>query len=90
MANGDFVTAMYYNPLFVIGLGVLLMWSTMPTLEKLLGRFFFPVFWKATPVGDLETRCARVAPFLHQKQFIRWLAIGAIVLNWLYLIVIMS
>ncbi|MCG3119836.1 MAG: hypothetical protein ALAOOOJD_02373 [bacterium] len=66
LARGAWLTALAHNPLFVIGLGVLSLWSLFSVIEKLRG--------KAMPFA------------IRSGQRFRGLTIGAILLNWLYLI----
>jgi hypothetical protein len=73
LAQGELLAALTYHPLFVVGIGVLSLWSAMGWLEKLSGK---------------EIRQAVAGKI--QKKFLkrlRWLAISAMVLNWLYLII---
>ncbi len=84
MAQGDLMVALSYNPLLVIGLGMLFGWSLFCVFEKWSGKSIsgnlskmmakiFGVFWESTK--------------FKARQRLRWLVIGAIVLNWIYLIV---
>jgi hypothetical protein len=38
LARGELLTAFAYNPLFVVGLGILLLWSVWQMLERGLGK----------------------------------------------------
>ena len=78
LANGKLLAALAFNPLFVIGIGILFGWSACRVLEKWRGEAFG--FWKkaAAKFGSLE--------FNARQRWLRWAMIGAIFLNWLYLI----
>jgi hypothetical protein len=81
LARGEWRTALAHNPLFVIGIGVLTLWSVMGLLERWRGKtvrqnYFRKILVKiGAPSNPAEFR-----------RQIRWLALGAITLNWLYLI----
>lgn len=68
LARGEWLTALAHNPLFVVGLGVLSIWSLLSLLKKLRGKTM-----------SCETQSW---PWLHR------VVIGAILLNWLYLILV--
>jgi hypothetical protein len=82
LANGEILAALAFNPLFVIGIGILFGWSACRVLERRTGKSFD--FWKkaAAKFDGIELKAPR--------QWLRWLAVGAIFLNWLYLILIES
>lgn len=68
LARGEWLTALAHNPLFVVGLGVLSIWSLLSLLKKLSGKTMF---------------CE-----IRSWPWLRGVAIGAILLNWLYLILV--
>jgi len=74
LAQGELRLAFAYNPLFVIGLGILAIWSAKCCLEKLSGKEIKQAF------ADKILKKIR-------GKWLRWLAISAIVCNWLYLII---
>jgi hypothetical protein len=84
LAQGDLLVALSYNPLAVISLGILFGWSMFCVFEK----------WSSGAVSSkLSKMMAKIfgADYVSAKfkmrQRLRWLAIGAIILNWIYLIV---
>lgn len=68
LARGEWLTALAHNPLFVVGLGVLSIWSLLSVLKKLRGKTM-----------SCETQ---------SWPWLRRVVIGAILLNWLYLILV--
>jgi hypothetical protein len=89
LAQGDLIIALSYNPLFVICLGILFGWSVCRVLEKWAGPFISKRLLKlitpnfGAPAGEKPSQA-------RQRQWLRWLAIGAIAVNWLYLILTSS
>lgn len=84
LAQGNLMTALSYNPLFVLGLGVLFGWSVYRVFE----------IWSGRPVaGGLVKQMMKtfgvhsVGAALNVRRRRRWLAVGAIAVNWLYLII---
>jgi hypothetical protein len=84
LAQGDLMIALSYNPLLVISLGILFGWSMFCVFERWSGKAVFGRFSKmmAENFGEHFGN----AKFM-MRQRLRWLVIGAIVLNWIYLIV---
>jgi hypothetical protein len=74
LAQGDLIAALSYNPLFVIGLGILFGWSVYRVFQIWSGK-------------AISSRLVKKSTKFKIRQRLRWLAAGAIVLNWLYLIV---
>jgi len=73
LGQGELLAAFTYNPLFVICIGVLSLWSARRWLEMLSGK-----------------KISKALADKIQKKFLKWLrrlTIGAIVFNWLYLII---
>ena len=84
LAQGDLMVALSYNPLVVISLGILFGWSMYRVFEV----------WSGKSISRrLSEKMAKIlsAHFgsakFRMRQRLRWLAIGAIILNWIYLIV---
>jgi hypothetical protein len=86
LAQGHALEALTYNPLFVIGLIVLLTWSGTRMLAQLTGRFISGSAWKERQ-KILGGESDHVQHDLRRRAWLRGLAIGAMVLNWLYLMV---
>jgi hypothetical protein len=82
LAQGDWVAAISYNPLFVSSLVILLAWSVASVLERVTGKSIPDMMLK-----KIRVTFDRTAPDLRGQQFLWWLVIGAIILNWIYLIV---
>jgi hypothetical protein len=84
LAQGDLMAALSYNPLLVISLGILFGWSVYRVFEiwsgKAISSRLLKLMAKISGV-DLENAKFKM------RQRLRWLVIGAILLNWLYLIV---
>lgn len=85
LAQGDLMVALSYNPLVVIGLGILFGWSVYRVFEiwsgkavsRGLSKMMIKIFGAHLDGAKFRMR---------QRQ--RWLAIGAIALNWIYLILV--
>jgi len=73
LAQGELLAALAYHPLFVVCIGVLSLWSAKGWLEKLSGKEIGKAF-----AGKIQKKLLR---------WLRWLAISAMVFNWLYLII---
>jgi hypothetical protein len=84
LARGDLLVALSYNPLLVISLGILFGWSVYRVFEIWSGKSVSgrPLKMAAKTFGTYSESAKFTT-----RQRRRWLAIGAIVLNWLYLIV---
>jgi len=80
LAQGELLAALVYQPLFVICLGVLSMWSLLRLFEIFSGKAMMEKF--LAKIGATTGRRE-----LNLRQRVRWLMIGAIILNWLYLII---
>lgn len=85
LAQGDLMIALSYNPLLVISLGILFGWSVYRVFE----------IWSGKAVSrGLAKMMIKIfgAHFdgakFRMRQRLRWLAIGAIALNWIYLILV--
>jgi hypothetical protein len=79
LAQGELAAAFAFNPLFVICIGALTLWSAVCLLKRWKRKSLVEIFFKKAGVDLKQARI--VAP----QQF-RWLLIGAVLLNWLYLI----
>lgn len=86
LAQGDLMLALSYNPLVVISLGILFGWSMFCVFKKWGGKFVSRRLSKM--MAKIFGAHFGSAKF-KMRQRLRWLAIGAIVLNWSYLIVTM-
>jgi len=79
LAQGELLAALAYNPLFVIGVGILTLWSISRLRERWGGKtvtknFLQKIFYKISGNSDQMVF----------RRRLRWLLIAAIVLNWLY------
>ncbi|MDZ7292166.1 MAG: DUF2752 domain-containing protein [candidate division KSB1 bacterium] len=85
LARGKLKTAFTLNPLFVIGLGSMLIWSAARTIEWWRGNSSCSdLLTKMLNYAGIATDQAKFEAW--QRQLLRWLTIGAIFFNWLYLI----
>ncbi|MGH7455443.1 MAG: DUF2752 domain-containing protein, partial [bacterium] len=84
LAQGDLMVALSYNPLLVISLSILFGWSVFCVFEKWSGKSISRRLSKmmAKTFGE-HFGSAK----FKMRQRLRWLALGATVLNWVYLIV---
>ncbi len=80
LARGELLTALVYQPLFVICLGVLSIWSLLRLLEIFSGKEMMEKILEKIGATTGQRQ-------INFRQRVRWLALGAIVLNWLYLII---
>jgi hypothetical protein len=80
LARGEPLAALVYQPLFVIGLGVLSIWSLLRLFEIFSGKALMEKF--LAKIGVTTDRRE-----INLRQRVRGLMIGAIMLNWLYLII---
>lgn len=78
------MAALAYNPLVVIGLGILFGWSACRVFEKWSGKSIFGRFLKM--VAKIFGARFENVKFTMQQR-LRWLVVGAIILNWIYLVV---
>lgn len=93
LAQGDFFQAFAHHPLFVISIGILSLWSAGQWLE-ILGRknFIALCFSEVQRKFFRIYRRAEISrhPSLsstESRNWLRWLVISAMGLNWLYLII---
>lgn len=91
LAQGEWLTAFAFNPLFVISIGILSLWSATQWLEMLVRKNFI-----TRHTGKAQKQFLRVYHRLAisretnhtpNSNRLRRLVIGAIGLNWLYLII---
>jgi Protein of unknown function (DUF2752) len=86
LAQGDFVAAFSYNPLFVLGLGILFGWSVYRVFEIWSGKAFS---YRLAKMMAKIFGADWISTEFRMQQRLRWLVIGSIALNWIYLIVTM-
>ncbi|MDZ7359817.1 MAG: DUF2752 domain-containing protein [candidate division KSB1 bacterium] len=80
LVRGELLAALVYQPLFVIGLVVLSIWSLLRLFEIFSGKMLIEKF--STKIAVTTERRE-----VNLRQRVRWLTIGAIMLNWLYLVI---
>jgi hypothetical protein len=80
LARGELLAALVYQPLFALCLVVLFFWSLLRLFEIFSGKALREKF--LAKIGVTTERRA-----INLRQRAKWLAIGAIILNWLYLII---
>lgn len=93
LAQGEFFKAFTYNPLLVMSIGILSLWSAGQWLE-ILGRKNFIVLlisevqrkFLSVYSRNETSRGLNLNP-AQSRNWLRWLVISAIGLNWLYLII---
>jgi hypothetical protein len=83
LAQGELLSALILNPLFVISVGVLSLWSALQWLQRLRGKNIAEIYVQ-NMLGKINFK-SRAIKF--KGHWLRGLTIVAIVLNWLYLIV---
>jgi hypothetical protein len=81
LARGEWRAALAYNPLLVIGIGFLAWWSVAGLLKRGSGKAMTP-----NAFGKILDKIGMQADSVEFRRQLRWLALGAIALNWLYLI----
>jgi hypothetical protein len=83
LAQGDLMAALSFNPLFVLGLGILFGWSVNGVLARWRGKSISTGFMEKMmkPPGGHQGEAK-----FKLRQRLRWLVIGAIAGNWIYLI----
>ena len=93
LAQGDFLQAFTHHPLFVISIGILSLWSAGQWLEILGRKNFIALYLSQVQRKFLRfysraetSRRSSLSP-AQSRNWLRWLVISAIGLNWLYLII---
>lgn len=81
LARGEWRAAFAYHPLLVVGIGVLALWSVVGLLKRGRGEATTPI-----AVRNTLGKIGMPADPVEFRRQLRWLALGAIALNWLYLI----
>lgn len=87
LAQGEWRTAFACNPLFVVSIGILSLWSAAHWLEMLTRINFITKFGGATAKPLRRFGIFRETNAIRNRNRLRWLVIGAIGLNWFYLII---
>lgn len=93
LAHGEFFQAFAHHPFLVISIGILSLWSAGQWLE-ILGRKNFI----ALCLSEVQRKFLRIynrdeishgssLSFAQGRNWLRWLVISALGLNWLYLII---
>lgn len=93
LAQGEFFQAFAYHPLLVISIGILSLWSVGQWLEILGQKNFI-----ALCLNQIQRKILHVysrneishgssSSPTQSKNWLRWLVMSAIGLNWLYLII---
>lgn len=92
LAQGELFQAFTYQPLFVIGIGILSVWSAGQWLE-----IFGQKNWVAFLINFVQKKLLRLNNdtgtlrkynlIANKNDWLRWLTISAIAINWLYLII---
>lgn len=84
LAQGDLLVALSNNPLVVIGLSILFGWSVYRVFERWSGKIFSNrLSQKVTKILGAYFESTK----FERRQRLRWLVIGTMAMNWLYLIV---
>jgi len=85
LAQGELRLALAHNPLFVICIALLTIWSAALFFEWVRGKFIFAdSFKKISAKTNYKLRL--VSGGRRQREWLRWGLIVAIFLNWFYLI----
>jgi len=91
LAQGELLTAFAYNPLLVMSVGILSLWSAGQWLEILRRKNSIAVLSSAAQRKLLRVYSRngifRELNPVQSEKWRRWLVISAIGLNWLYLII---